>query len=196
MDLIDKGTHLEDAVGNVYAKSDSPPKIKPPKKLKFRPPAYWDTVFGLYVEVRAGKLFITEIAKQMKVPYQTIVSRARTHGWNEKADTIIRKRTAATDKTIATKASDVMASSLATGQNEFRENVSEMLVRASQSVKKMKAATYLRQTKEVKEMVDTAEKVQGWKKEEDKSAATAPVLNIAFLLGESMKPVVSASPAT
>lgn len=197
MALIDQGTHLTDPeTGSNFATAESPPKPRKVVSRKYRSPAFWDTAFGLYVEHRDGKLTRQDIAKALKVSYFTLYNHADKAGWDEKADAVIRKRNGVIPKTLAINPAEVVADTMTADQKEFRGNVSEMLANASRSVRKMKPATYLQKTKEVKEMVDTMKTVNPWKGEEEKAAGSGPVLNVAFLLGEGMKAVsVSATEA-
>lgn len=192
MDLIDKGTHMEDPeTGAVFAKTSTGPEKKRKKRRHLIKPADSDIIFGLYLEKCQGRLTLTEISDATGWPPQTLCGHFKRMKFEEKAARVLKK-TAGTKSLTAESVATNLAARILKGAEEHDASVEDIMAKTRQHFKRMKGGTILKNAKEVKTVIDIGR--QHYRKDaETVAGGNAPVLNVAFLLGASMPISVSAT---
>lgn len=192
MALIDKGTHMEDSdTGAVFAKTSTGPEKKRKKRRNLIKPADSDILFGLYLEKAQGRLTLTEIADATGWKPQTLCGHFNREGFKEKAAKVL-KTTKANKSLTAEGVATNLAARILKGAEEHDATVEDLMAKTRTHFKRMKGGTILKQAKEVKTVIDIGR--QHYRKDADeKKSASAPVLNIAVLLGDGVRVVTGAA---
>ncbi len=180
--LIDKGTHLEDSEGKVYAKHSSEGRTKPRKKSKImRSPAEWDTLYLAYGEVVKGNLTVGQLSKITGVKDSSISGRALKNDWKGKW-----QRALAAQGEIPTTTQTMEKISQFQAQHpggvDWRENLHQMFKKAGKHLKRMKPEKVLENSGRIKDLNTVAEKTYGMETKEEDSSAQKPAINIQFLM--------------
>lgn len=191
-ELADKGTHLEDSSGKVFAKASSNGFTKPrKKKMIFRSAADWDVVFMAYGEVMRGRITRPQLAKITGISLSTIGNRAKKESWDARWNKTLALQgepTALEPIRLTEKISAFQAQH--PDGVDWLENLNKMFKKTGKHLSKMSPHKVLEHSSDIKNLHSVAAPVYGMDNSEEEKASQRPAINIQFLMQATAEPKV------
>ncbi|HEY5893077.1 MAG TPA: hypothetical protein VIT91_07590 [Chthoniobacterales bacterium] len=162
-------------------------KTRKRKHHKWRPQEQWDIAFGLYVQLRMGKMTRWEFDEITGIKRASTDTRISRYGWREKADAIIAEMSKVSS--VKDNGLGAMAANIANimdlkkqGADGWVSDTHVMLEKARTHFKKLPGGKIIEQARSLSAINDLARKNYDMDKGDKTEQTNASPINLSILL--------------